>query len=695
MRKEGKFRGSDEGGKPFGFFTGATGITIYRGDAWPASHYGNLIVGDVANNLVYRAKLESDGVSLVARRADPNAEFLASREIWFRPVQFAPAPDGTLYVLDMNRELIEGAAFLPPEFLKHLDAASGSDRGRIYRIAPDGKKLRTRHPNLGEKSSAELVALLEHPNGWHRDTASRLLYERQDPGAVVPLRKLAAEGKLPQGRVAALGSLHGLGALDEETVANALKDSSPQVRAAALRWSEGLIESSPLLREAVPQLVDDPELLVRYQLAFTLGSFRTKASLDALARLAVADGENPWMRLAVLSSLYRGADDVFRTLAGERQWRHTPHGRQWLVALASQIAARPQDSGWGTVVRTVSQDLSGDNAEDKQLVDAVIKALVEKQSAQRRAQILAAAGGKAGEVIQAMLEQSRTRAIDEDLSVEARVAAVESLRLGSFNQEGNILATLLQPAQPKQVQQAALLALSALEDDRVADALLNAWSRLSPSLRLQAAEILLSRPQWIGKFLDQVEEGNVARSEISPARVQLLRKHPDAALSRRVNQLFGAQRIDSRKVVVDRYQPALKLTGQAARGKLIFKKNCAACHKLDGVGEVVGAELKGIAQRGLPSVLLNVLDPNREVKPQFLSYVVQTDDGRVLTGMIAGESANSITIRQVDGRSVPVQRVDIARMRSTGLSFMPEGLEKEITVKQMADLLQFLSEHSN
>ncbi len=106
----------------------------------------------------------------------------------------------------------------------------------------------------------------------------------------------------------------------------------------------------------------------------------------------------------------------------------------------------------------------------------------------------------------------------------------------------------------------------------------------------------------------------------------------------------------------------------------------------------MGAELRGIRQRGLPSVLLNILDPNREVKPKFLSYVVATTDGRVLAGMISAETANSITLRRVDGTTNTVLRIDIEEMSSTGLSFMPEGLEKTVTMQDMADLLSYLNE---
>ena len=119
---------------------------------------------------------------VTAESAEKGREFLASRDNYFRPVQMANGPDGCLWVVDMCRELIEGAAFLPPQILKHMDVGSGVDRGRIWRIVPEGHKPKA--PKLSKATTAELVALLEHPNGWHRDTASRLLYQRQDRSAV-------------------------------------------------------------------------------------------------------------------------------------------------------------------------------------------------------------------------------------------------------------------------------------------------------------------------------------------------------------------------------------------------------------------------------------------------------------------------------------------------------------------------------
>ena len=161
-------------------------MTIYRGSAWPVEMRGQALVGDVGGNLVHRKALDAAGLALVGRRIDPDRELLTSTDNWFRPVQFAQAPDGCLYVIDMYREVIEHPRSLPPEIKRHLDLTSGRDRGRIYRLAPDGFKLPPA-PQLDRASTAELVATLAHPNGWHRDTAARLLFEGRDPAAELPL----------------------------------------------------------------------------------------------------------------------------------------------------------------------------------------------------------------------------------------------------------------------------------------------------------------------------------------------------------------------------------------------------------------------------------------------------------------------------------------------------------------------------
>lgn len=686
LRKEGRFRGSDEGGTPFGFFTGATGITIYRGDAWPGEYQGNLLVGDVANNLIYRARLERKGLGLIAHRADSGAEFVASRDISFRPVQFANAPDGSLYVLDMYRQLIEGAAFLPPEFFKHIDPVAGHKLGRIYRIAPDDFRRRPR-PQLSQAEPSELVELLDHPNGWHRDTASRLLFERQPVSAAPLLKKLVRNGRLPEGRMTAMYSLDGMGRLDEATLLAALSDPNPNVRTQAVRLAADYADRSAAVRDELIRKAKDTELTVRYQTAFSLGEVSGPRQAEALAELTVGDGADRWMQLAVLSSSLESAGDIFLKLTASNSHRQLPHVRSLLMTLAQQIGR----GGQAGQIAALLKGLAVVPDSDKSLKEAIVRATVEKLAGKSRQQFLSATSGDAAVVLKQMISTARREAADASALIPARVEAVRSLQLASWKDARDLLSELLEVRQPPEVRAAVLAALAGFDESEAASLVISQWPGFSPALRSQAAEVLLSRPDWIGRLLSAVEAGQINRADIDPARVALLSQHPNPDIRKRVTEVFTGASLQRRQTVVDAYQVALTLEGDVDRGRTVFRKNCTACHRLEGEGKVVGADLKGIRQRGLASIMLNVLDPNREVKPAFVSYVVLTDGGRVYSGMIISENANSITVQQPDGKSTTVQRNEIETLKSTGLSFMPEGLEKQIDQQSMADLLAYLN----
>lgn len=686
LRRTKQFRGSDEGGKPFGFFTGATGITIYRGDAWPEQFHGNLIVGDVANNLIYRAILKPKGLELVAQRADVGKEFIASRDLWFRPVQFANAPDGTLYAIDISRELIEGAAFLPPEFMKYLDPLSGSKQGRIYRIAPrDFSTPPT--PNLGELTTPELVSLLDHTNGWHRDTASRLIYQRQDSSAVSGLRQLVQYGETAAGRFTALYALQGLAALDESSVLAALMDSAAIVRVHALRVSESLASQSVAITNHLSNMTTDLNIQVRYQLAFSLGAVQGQTRNQALTQLVLSNHQNKWLSVAISSSLFQGAGFVFQKLSTEDAFLKSTTGQQFILTLATQIGTRQRADELAAVL----QSLNNIQQRDTTLASKIMEALVKNIAGEQRAKLLATTGVNAAMVLQQLIVESLSIAQSSKESPEKRAAAIRSLQLATFDDSKSIMLKLLKLTEPFEVRAAVIETLGFYTHNQAAEILITNWRSLSPSLRSRAAETLLSRANWVTLFLDAVEAGSIARGEIDPARIQLLKAHPDKNIAQRVAQIFLSSPSGARLAVIKEYQSSLSTKGDISQGKEIFKKVCSACHRLENVGTSVGADLNGIRNRGLPAVMLNILDPNREVKPKYLTYVLVDVKGRSTTGMITAENANSITLQKPDGTSTTILRTEMEVLQSTGLSFMPEGLEKQVNKQQMADLLSYLN----
>ncbi len=699
LRKSGAVPGSDEGGTPSGFFTAATGITVYRGDVFPDDVRGNIFVGEAANNLLFRAKLKPKGVGYEAVRADETKEFLASKDVWFRPVQMANAPDGCLYVVDMYRELIEGAAFLPPQVLKNVDPSSGFDKGRIWRIVPEGHKRRA-NPVLTKMTSAEVVKLLEHPNGWHRDVASRVLYQRYDK-TVLPAITNLINAPSVQTQVMALHLSDRMEGHFKFGSNKEMMEKSPHLRehmmaAFASQNVHGKESATPrdtynslAFRLAYPEGHRDPDMACRYRYAFVCGrNDGTRQMTASYSQLAFTDAADPWMRFAILVGQdNRARAETFTELVRSREFRTTPHGRTLLVQMADILGADPTGYSAMVVLKNISTAAIG----DAPLARDLYRAFRGRASIRTIDCLLdpnVAPSVKA--LADRLLGQAVITARDAKQPADQRATAVKDLTMASFDDALPIIKECLQTAQPPEVQRAALETLGLFANDKTPAIILDGWAGMSPQVRATATEVFLSRSEWITAFLDAVEAKKIARGDVDPARVELLKKSPARVVGVRTAKLFGSP-ASNRQQVFETYRKALDMKGDAGRGKVVFKNNCSACHKLENVGEEVGADLKAVKDRGLESVLLNILDPNREVKPQFLTYAVELKNGRLVTGMITQETATGLTIRRPDGSTEAIARPQIDQLRSSGLSYMPEGLEKQIDVPAMADLLAYLA----
>ncbi|MCL6502408.1 MAG: c-type cytochrome [Pirellulales bacterium] len=673
------------GGRAAGYFTSATGITILRGSAWPEGLRGMVVVGDVGSNIVHRKRLEPRGLEFVARRIDAASEWVASRDIWFRPAQFANAPDGSLYILDVYREVIEHPDSLPPVIKRHLDLTSGRDRGRIYRLAPAGFRHRP-PPRLSQATTAELAALLAHDNAWHRETAQRLIFERQDTSVVQQLEQMVRSCDRPLGRLHALYALQGLGKLHAETLLAALRDPDPHVRRHAVRLSEDQAATAPELAAQLCAMTADPDAEVRYQLAFSLGYLPGPGSEAALLRLARDHAHDRWMRLAIQSSSAKRAAALLVALLDDAAFRAAQSSSELLAALARQVGLQQEEAEVVQLMQAVERLAGAEAALARTLVASLAEGLAAQQSP------LAALlnSGKSGELLARLLHDAQRLAVQDDAEPQARVAAISKLALGTFDATKELYPTLLASRQPQEVQLAALQVLGRFDEAAVAEIILEAWPGLTPRVRVAATEALLARPDRAVLVLEAIDAGAFPSSELEPARLRLLAEHGDERLRTLAQTLLQRLALGRRQDVVAAYQHALTLPGDAARGKEVFKKVCAACHRLEGVGFEIGPNLATLKNRGPETILVNVLDPSREVNPQYLNYVLVTTDGRVITGLLADETASSVTLKRAENISETVLRVNIDELRSSGLSLMPEGMEKDVDPQAMADLIAYL-----
>lgn len=284
-------------------FTAASGGTFYGGDALPKEYYGNIFTGDVSGNLVHRDILSNVDTApfLVAKRAEPekDKEFMASTDSWVRPTSFTVGPDGDLYMIDMYRQHIETPMSIPEDLQVGMDFNAGNKYGRIYRIVPKNAGVYKKvSPDLRNAKSIDLVALLSHQNQWWRLHAQRLLLERQDKSVIPPVKTLFTQSEDPRFRLHALYVLEGMNALDAEIVKRAMKDSSPGVRENAAILSERF----PGCLSHLEKMINDSSIRVAFQAALSLGEFKDKTVVPAMAKVVEQQGQSAWFRIAVLSS---------------------------------------------------------------------------------------------------------------------------------------------------------------------------------------------------------------------------------------------------------------------------------------------------------------------------------------------------------------------------------------------------------
>ncbi|MBL9123985.1 MAG: c-type cytochrome, partial [Planctomycetaceae bacterium] len=540
-------------------------------------------------------------------------------------------------------------------------------------------------PRLGALSTAQLVAELASDNGWRRDTASRLLCERQDPQGVQPLTQLVTQSPAPLARLHALYALEAQQALRPELLIAALDDSEAGVRRHAIRLAERQAEGSTALQSKLLTLAGDPDPEVRYQLAFTLGELKNSARLEVLAELARRDAADRWMRAAIESSLSEGSAEVLARLLRDKPFRESESGRQFLGELAGQIAVRSQAGELQGLATGIGSLAPVDAGLARQLIRASAERLPGGVTA--LAELLASVDKQ---LLDDLIQSAVATASAAEQPVAARREAIESLWLAPWQTAGPLLSAALENRQPQEIQRAALATLRRFDTPEVAAIVLAAWPGFSPTARSAAAEVIFSRPQYQSALVAAIGRDEFSPSDLEQARVKLLLDESRTKLEPSVRAKLAQALAGRRQDVLAAYQPALAAAGDAARGKSVFQKTCAPCHRLEGAGHEIGPNLATIQNRGAEAILVNVLDPSREVNPQYLNYVLTTTDGRALTGMIATENANSITLQRAEKQSDTVLRQEIDELRSTGLSIMPEGLEKEISVEAMADLIAYL-----
>jgi putative membrane-bound dehydrogenase-like protein len=697
-----------------GQFTAACGVYVYRGDLLPAEFKGNAFTCDPTGNLIHREIIQPAGPTFTSKPAYEGKEFLASKDEWFRPVNMELGPDGALYVVDMYRCVIEHPDFVPDELKRRPDLRLGDDRGRIWRIVPasgrgDGDTNPTRQrgtsantspkrerripQRLSQLSSEALIPLVEHSNAWQRETAQRLLLEREWRPADDRLMVLATTSSMPQGRVHALSLMRFIGPERKSrlTVVNRLlADDHPQVRRHALfaAASDGyaaqarncLVDKAPEVRFAARLSV--PSMDGYSQLVW--GSFA-----DELCEAAVRDADDPWQRFAIRASV---KDDE--------------QAERFLAYLLKSIGhIRKASAGSRSLIRETTEQFVA-SAKPESAQSLALEGARMLSTAPETA-IEALLGGMRGLARKNMLPQGATQLASEHNSTIATIRKAAEDFVADRESEINVrrdamellsylpgmadnIAAFAAPKHEQVIRLAAITALSRQSRPRDWQLLLDGFSSDTPPIRRAIIDGLLSNTERTKLLLDAIEASQIKPSEIDLAQVKRLTSHRDSAIKSRAEKLLAAATPADRAKALADYQPVLQMKGDPQHGQAVFEKNCSACHRIAGIGTTVAPDISDSRTKKYDQLLADILQPNRAIDNNYLGYTVRTLGGEVLTGILTAETATSITLRQQGGKDAVIPRSEIDELKSSGVSLMPEGLERNIPLKEMADLLAFI-----
>jgi len=702
---------------PAGEFTAASGCTIYEGAAWPEKYHGSHFVCEPSVRVVHEDILtRSESPTFEATRRD-DAEFIAGTDSWFRPIHTRIGPDGGMYLLDFYSQ-----AILPNDL---RDAAQGQgnaavrpdhdhSHGRIWRIQHKAARP-CLAPTLDQATLSDLVLALQSPNAWVRLTAQRLLAERQDKSVVPELSGLLHSNRLMYVRVHALWTLHLLDALSETNLLNALADAHPSVQNNALHVVPELRSppSSNVVAAVLKQLKDTAER-TRLDALLALTQWPpNKESISAVHKL-FPDLKDAWTKSAVLGMARLAPSNFIRaSFASDKSESY----RELITPLVEDFISRRDDGAttWllthtakqaaGTdklkisVLQTLGKSLGDYAPPPATNLDAAIRTLIKSDN---RAVKVAAYplvtqydqdGSLAPELqtlrkgLLADLEKEKMKDEDRNALI-ATVMIIQAMHPETLSR----LDTLLHRGVSKEVQKQIITEMGRTANPLVSEVLIRNFAKLNPENKPLAVGTLLKRSEWTLALLEAISSKAIPLNELGVQAPSRLLNHPDRTLARKaatvIDSIRGPQ-VRQKEPLMARFRSSLNTPPDLKNGRDQFEKACAICHKFGDRGKDFGPNLTGVGLQGENVLLSHILDPNRVVEGNFISYEVVTKKDELYTGLIKSENLEKVVLNNLEGES-EIRRAEIESIRPTGSSLMPEGLEA-LGEKNIRDIVGYLA----
>lgn len=697
------------GGRVSGYFTAATGITIYRGDAFPDELRGNAFIGDAGSNLIHRKVVSWNEGLPQARRSlnDTGREFVSSSDNWFRPVQFENGPDGCLYVADMYREVIEHPWSLPQGIKQFLDLNSGNDRGRIYRIQPAHHQKSTGgSKDFTAMNPEDIVRHLGHPNAWHREMAARAIHKSKSRrfadllnGSVSPVGGEAAHN--PLFMVHAIMARNGITPLEEseiiDAVETAMNGTHPDFERALFTLLDQFASPGSHLSQktrgriighvyrhyesvgrSVPQIIA-PQILLGSQWVDDDLRIRIAAdvlmeypALGHLSGFAIRGISHPTAR-----RILKHADRLPDSLTMAR-----------LLTQLGEIVAR--ESGTTTSSGDwfdLKRDHPIEHLPQLQFLNGFIRHHQQSRESlpswddSTQTRIRAITQSIAGHLRQSGYSQPAPDAMIEFLVRQpesARVIELLDSCMSEWPQSRDLLNNLI-------------AAIALRPGETVIAQLTDILDETDAGTRAAVVRTICSSG-FVKPLLRKIaaRPGHPATMEIPASNVNQWRTSKDSELAALAMKVFGDTPDSDRQSVIDSMIDSLRLKPDRDKGMTQYRNQCATCHRYGSDGAAVGPDLASMKSMGAEKLVIHILDPNREIAPNAIAWDLESIDGNLYRGLLLQKSDESVELLLAGGQKATVEADQVTSLNPTGLSLMPEGLEQSLSQQDLADLIHFI-----
>lgn len=691
----------------------SVGGLFYSGTTFPQSYHGHYIAGDLLGHSVYWHHLQRNGATF---RSSYAGTLLAANDSWFAPTDLTLGPDGAVYVTDWHDQRTA-----------HPDPDADWDRtnGRIYRIqattASETSQAAAGRLDLVRSSDERLVDLATRgTDGWSRRRARRILAERRDAGAHEALRGLATRSVRPEVALRATWALYSAGGWDDRIAQQLLRHESAAVREWAVRFSGDEPQESPAVIAQLQELArHDESVRVRGQLACTARRLTPSQGLPILTTLLERDldREDPYLPLLiwwgleqhavaatprVLAALSRPAlrdSQLYQSFVAPRlmqRWAAEP--TEECRQAVAQLLDHSPDSQWTTtILPALAKGLASVPQRDRlEAVTPASRQILDRLRARQPWNVLRA-------TIEIHLGNRETlaRVVSETYrktaSAESRVPWVELLAASG---DEVAIAPLLERVLSRETEEplriAAARGLSQFADPSVFDRLLSSYSSLPPDVQAAVRPLFWSREEWAKSFLVYFDQASLPSDSIPAVELAAVAVHDSPEIDALVRKHWGSIRAGSpgeKLAEVRRLNNDLNAgPGRLEAGRALFEKHCGTCHKLFDRGARVGPDLTHANRKDRAFLLRSLVDPSAQIRREYLTHVINTTDGRVLSGVIVGQDATSLTLADNRGKPFVVSRDTVEEMRESTVSLMPEDLYRQFTPQQLRDLFRFLQQ---